>query len=121
MGLPVATAYSSSSTVRAVRGGRSHNTSYNVAPSEYTSAGAPASSDRPWACSGARYAGVPVTAPARVVRGPATSASSPSTTAGARSTSTRARPQSITNTSPNGPNITLGGLRSRWTTPRAWA
>ena len=34
---------------------------------------------------------------------------------------TAAMPQSSTSTSPNEPTITLEGLRSRWTTPWAWA
>jgi hypothetical protein len=35
--------------------------------------------------------------------------------------SSLAIPQSITCTSPKSPTMMLAGLRSRWTTPRAWA
>ena len=69
----------------------------------------------PPACSGDMYAGVPITEPAAVWK-PMSSSSRLSSLATPKSSSlTSSAPSAV------GITITLSGLRSRWTTPTAWA
>ncbi len=116
-----------------VYGGRPVRISARIAPRPKTSARSSSVSSWPRACSGAMYAGVPRTEPARD-----SSASEPvlavrttpesSRTRRTRSSSatpawssTLASPQSITWTSPKLPTMMFDGLRSRWITPQLWA
>jgi hypothetical protein len=69
----------------------------------------------PRACSGAMYAAVPTTAPAKVI-GEAAGDDACSTPGEAASDSL-AKPKSSTLTPPSGRIFTLAGLRSRWTMP----
>jgi hypothetical protein len=91
--------------------------SYTMTPRAKTSIRA--SIGRPAICSGAMYPGVPATAAALAPGG----AGPGSSAVGALSISTdwRASPKSRSLTLPAGVNMTFSGLRSRWTTPRAWS
>ena len=109
-------------------GGRPVSTKHRIPPRPNTSLCSVASAAPP-ACSGAMYAGVPIARPSSVrlrfgtlicVVPPPSRGSAP----GDRDcgdASTFASPQSITWTRPPSETITLLGVRSRWTTPLAWA
>jgi hypothetical protein len=87
-----------------VNGTRPVNIWYATIPSAYRSApGLPPPSVT---ISGAMYSKVPTTTPTRVRRD---------------SSIARAMPKSISVTLSSGATMTLEGLMSRWTTPRAWA
>jgi len=87
----------------AANGGRPVAAKASTLPSENTSlAGLVAS---PPTCSGDMYANVPITAPGLVI--------------GVDASITRAIPKSMIR-GPSGARMTLPGLRSRCTRPRAW-
>ena len=82
-------------------GGRPVANRYSVAPSPYTSVRS-STSGSPSACSGDRYRGVPIVAPARVSRLVSCSL---------------AMPKSISTARPEASTRMLLGLMSRWMTP----
>ena len=84
-------------------------------------------------CSGAMYAGVPISWSARVMSASGEARPEPEgvddggteskegTMLPSRTPARRARPKSSTRTRPSSPMSTLSGLKSRWMRPRSWA
>ena len=100
------TARSTSQVVSPVNGRTPASISYSITPIAHTSAPGPTNLAPPRACSGAMYAGVPMTAPVCVRSAPPPRLASP---------------KSATFSTPAASRRTFPGFRSRWTMPSAWA
>ena len=114
-----AIASTSSTIVRPWNGRVPYSASYSATQKLNWSAAGVAASPRN--CSGAMYAGVPITAPLWVVL-PEIACSSECSAGASDSddnTCSRTRPRSSTRTTPSSPRIALAGLKSRCTKP--WA
>jgi len=99
----------SASTESPRKGGRPWTSSTATHPRAYRSVQGPWSRHRAWNCSGAMYPGVPATTRVRRVAWP-TAAASPKSVR-----------RSWLPTGPDPIRSTLAGLRSRWSSPLAWA
>jgi len=100
--------------------------SYRMTPSAHTSAAGPTNLASPFACSGAMYAGVPITAFVCVRSDAPRFASPKSVTLGVKANGLREPAGSSCVLSPAGSHrpfarSTLAGFRSRWTMPRSCA